>query len=141
MNCSAAAAGAFPLNGRALTIRGGDLRSYMTASIYAPKEGIMISLLLVVVSSSMVLWQDVDLAGTWAGDVPMPGLRELDHLTLILERNGDSYSARLSDRAGIVQDAPLKDVTCKNGHLRFKVFLCPTFRFRLLIFAKCKISS
>jgi hypothetical protein len=80
----------------------------------------VLALLFMVLNLALPFGREADIAGTWTGDAGMPGLTDPDHLTLVLESNGDSYSGKLPDRAGIVLDVPLKDVTFKNGNLRFK---------------------
>ena len=82
---------------------------------------LVLPLLLSSLSSGALPGQSPDLSGAWIGDAVLPGSTETDHITLVLEKAGDSYSGRFSDSRELARDAALRDVTYNNGNLRFKV--------------------
>ena len=58
-----------------------------------------------------------DLTGTWSGETILS--RGPDMFTLVLAKQGGSYSGKISDAAGLVKEAPLMDVKYANGGLTF----------------------
>jgi len=69
--------------------------------------------------------QDQDLSGTWVGSTAVPGMEERDNLTLVLKKDGSSYSGTLSDSMGMLTEAVLEKVKVDMGAISFE-FLAQT---------------
>lgn len=84
------------------------------------KEGILPVLLGVslVFLAAEAPAQDVELAGIWKGYTEVPD-QGTDELTLVIQKEGDAYSATISDSLGMVPETECEDLTFEEGKLTF----------------------
>jgi hypothetical protein len=80
----------------------------------------VIAALLFALLPGAILAQNVDLSGTWVGDTVTPTSPDKDQLTLVLKKDGTSYTGTISDAMGMVNQAALESVKIANGTLSFQ---------------------
>jgi hypothetical protein len=78
--------------------------------------GLFLSSLFTAVSFG----QAVDLTGTWRGATEIPD-QGTDEMTLVIKKEGGSYSATLTDGFGMLMDTECKDIEFQDGTLTFNV--------------------
>ncbi|MEW5900079.1 MAG: hypothetical protein AB1715_01305 [Acidobacteriota bacterium] len=61
----------------------------------------------------------IDLSGTWEGTAQVPNVADLDKITMVLEKSGETYTGRISDSVGYATDAKLENVEFKENKLSF----------------------
>jgi hypothetical protein len=83
------------------------------------------ALLFVVFAAATLLAQQFpDISGTWVGDTDFPNTPEVDHVTLVLKKAGDSYS-------GMITVATAKEVALENVKIEDEDTF--SFAFRMLV--------
>ena len=70
--------------------------------------------------AGMLLGQNTDLSGTWVGETMVPNSTDKDGLSLVLKKDGASYSGTMTDSMGMVNGVSLESVKFENGTLSFK---------------------
>jgi hypothetical protein len=63
--------------------------------------------------------KQADISGTWEGTAEVPDAVDLDKLTMVLEKDGDSYSGTLTDTVGYANKTNLENVDFAEGKLSF----------------------
>ncbi len=61
--------------------------------------------------------QETDLSGTWEGTTYVPDAGD-DQITLVLRKDGETYSGTLSDSMGLAVESKLENVQFKEGILK-----------------------
>lgn len=87
---------------------------------------ILVLALLFVVFAAVTLLarQFPDISGTWVGDTDFPNTPEIDRVTLVLKKAGDSYS-------GSITVATAKEVALENVKIEDEDTF--SFAFRMLV--------
>jgi hypothetical protein len=73
---------------------------------------------------ALLAQQFPDISGTWVGDTDFPNTQEIDHVTLVLKKAGDSYS-------GTITVATAKEVALENVKIEDEDTF--SFAFRMLV--------
>ena len=84
--------------------------------------------------------QTVDLSGTWFGSTAVPNAEEKDQITLVLKKEGNSYTGTVTDSMGMLNQTPLKEVKLEKGALSF-YFMVFTGESELRVDSTLKISD
>lgn len=100
----------------------------------------VIAALLFALLPGAILAQNVDLSGTWVGDTVTPASPDKDQLTLVLKKDGTSYTGTMSDTIGMVNQAALESVKIENGTLSFQ-FVAHTGDQEIRVTTTLKISG
>lgn len=100
----------------------------------------VIAALLFALLPGAILAQNVDLSGTWVGDTVTPASPDKDQLTLVLKKDGTSYTGTMSDTMGMVNQAALESVKIENGTLSFQ-FVAHTGDQEIRVTTTLKISG
>ncbi len=61
--------------------------------------------------------QETDLTGTWEGTTYVPDAGD-DTVTMILRKEGDTYTGTVSDSMGMAVESKLENVQFKDGELK-----------------------
>jgi hypothetical protein len=77
-------------------------------------------------AAGIVFGQNTDLSGTWVGETVVPNSADKDGLSLVLKKDGASYSGTMTDTMGMVNGAILENVKMENGTLSFQFNAGPT---------------
>lgn len=64
-----------------------------------------------------LLSQSQNLSGTWVGETVVPNAVDRDQVTLVLQKDGASYSGTVTDSMGLAKDSPLENVKFENDTL------------------------
>ena len=89
-------------------------------------SGIAVFLVLsLVLAEGPAPAQTVDLSGTWIGDTWVPNSEEKDNLTLVLKKDGTSYSGTITDSMGMLVAAVLEKVKLEKDTLTFEFVARP----------------
>jgi hypothetical protein len=106
------------------------------------KRAMILTLPAVLMSlmAGLLLAQNTDLSGTWVGDTVVPNSPDKDGITLVLKKDGDSYSGTLSDSMGMVNAVTLENVKFEKETLTFEFFAL-TGDTSIRIYTKLKISE
>ncbi|MBZ5495242.1 MAG: hypothetical protein LAP85_02475 [Acidobacteriia bacterium] len=85
------------------------------------KVGIsVLAALFLFLMTGMLLAQNADLSGTWVGDTLIPNSTDKDFLTVVLKKDGVSYSGTITDSMGMANGAALEKIKFENGTLSFQ---------------------
>jgi len=68
-------------------------------------------------SAGPVFSQTLDLSGTWVGETVIPDAADRDQVTLVLTKDGESYSGNVTDSMGLAKESPLEKVEFKDNTL------------------------
>ena len=71
----------------------------------------------IVFSASPAFSQSLDLSGIWVGETVIPDVVEKDKVTLVLTKEGESYSGSVTDSMGLAKESPLEKVEFKEDTL------------------------
>lgn len=74
---------------------------------------------LMILPLTAGIGDNVDISGTWVGSTVVPNATEEDRLTLVLNKDGDSYTGTITDSMGLAQDAVLQEVDFSDNTLTF----------------------
>ncbi len=84
----------------------------------------MKSLILIIVLAiaafflaGLVFAQPADLSGTWVGETVIPNVPDKDQITLVLNKEGATYSGTVTDSMEMAVESPLENVEFKDGTL------------------------
>ena len=80
----------------------------------------MVLLGMFLISVTGLPGQDQDLSGTWIGSTAIPNMEERDNLTLVLKKDGASYSGTITDSMGMLNAAVLEKVKLEKDTLSFE---------------------
>jgi hypothetical protein len=61
--------------------------------------------------------QSLDLSGTWVGETVIPDVPDKDQVTLVLAKEGESYSGSVMDSMELAKESPLENVKFENNTL------------------------
>jgi hypothetical protein len=70
-----------------------------------------------MISGSPAFSQSLDLSGTWVGETAIPDVPDKDQVTLVLTKEGESYSGNVTDSMGMAKESPLEKVESKDNTL------------------------
>jgi hypothetical protein len=70
-----------------------------------------------MISGSPAFSQSLDLSGTWVGETAIPDVPDKDQVTLVLTKEGESYSGNVTDSMGMAKESPLEKVEFKDNTL------------------------
>ena len=68
----------------------------------------------------MLPGQDQDLSGTWIGSTDIPNREDRDNLTLVLKKDGASYTGNITDSMGMLNATVLEKVKLEKDTLSFE---------------------
>jgi len=71
-------------------------------------------------AAGVLFGQNTDLSGTWVGETAVPNSSDKDGLSLVLKKDGASYSGTMTDTLGMVSGVSLENVKIENGTLSFQ---------------------
>ncbi|MFC1725467.1 hypothetical protein ACFL4T_07550 [candidate division KSB1 bacterium] len=60
-----------------------------------------------------------ELAGTWKGTAAISIESDMDIITMIITKDGDKYSGKITDSIGYLNNTPLKDIVFTDNTLTF----------------------
>jgi hypothetical protein len=63
--------------------------------------------------------QEIDLSGTWKGTTYIADRQMNDAMTLVLQKDDDSYTGTVTDEAGMANEAEISNVSFSEGVLEF----------------------
>jgi hypothetical protein len=95
---------------------------------------------LMTLMAGLLLGQNTDLSGTWVGDTVVPNSSDKDGVTLVLKKDGASYSGTFSDSMGMANEVALQNIKFEKDTLTFE-FVIATTDFSLRISTTLKISG
>lgn len=81
------------------------------------KGALSILLAALAFLASPAFSQSLDLSGTWVGETVIPDVVEKDQVTLVLVKDGESYSGSVTDSMGLAKESPLEKVKFENDTL------------------------
>ena len=96
--------------------------------------------IFLVVAIGMLPGQDQDLSGTWIGSTAIPNREERDNLTLVLKKDGASYTGNITDTMGMLNAAVLEKVKLEKDTLSFE-FLVVTEGGDIRVRSTLKVSK
>jgi len=82
------------------------------------KKLIFLSLLMVGLAFTLgpLFGQETDLTGTWEGSTYVPDSGD-DHITLVLKKEGETYSGTVTDSMGLANESALENAQYVEGTL------------------------
>ena len=60
-----------------------------------------------------------ELAGTWKGTAMISVESDLDQITMIITKDGEKYTGKITDSIGYLKNTPLKNIIFKDNTLSF----------------------
>jgi hypothetical protein len=75
---------------------------------------------LLALMAGLLLGQNTDLSGTWVGDTVVPNSPDKDGVTLVLKKDGASYSGTFSDSMGMANEVALQNIKFDKDTLTFE---------------------
>ena len=88
----------------------------------------------------MLPGQDQDLSGTWIGSTNVPNREDRDSLTLVLKKDGASYTGNITDSMGMLNATVLEKVKLEKDTLSFE-FLAVTESGEIRVRSTLKVSK
>ena len=76
--------------------------------------------MLVMLAMPVLPGQDQDLSGTWVGSTEIPNREERDNLTLVLKKEGATYTGTITDTMGMLNAAVLEKVKLDKDTISFE---------------------
>lgn len=76
-----------------------------------------LTLAFIMGSTGILIAFSEDLSGTWSGNTMINGMEET--LTLVLKKNGDTYTGKVTDSAGFSNETEIESVKIENNQLTF----------------------
>jgi hypothetical protein len=76
--------------------------------------------MFLVVAIGMLPGQDQDLSGTWIGSTAIPNREDRDNLTLVLKKDGSSYTGNITDSMGMLNATVLEKVKLEKDTISFE---------------------
>ena len=70
-----------------------------------------------IFSAGPLFSQSLDLSGMWVGETVIPDVADKDQVTLVLTKEGESYSGNVTDSMGLANESPLEKVEFKDNTL------------------------
>jgi hypothetical protein len=86
------------------------------------KTGTSLLLMILLCAAASTFPQTKDLSGTWTGETIVPP--DKDIVTLVLKKEGDSYSGTINDSLGMLIALPLQNVKFDGATMTFE-FVVP----------------
>ncbi len=78
-----------------------------------------LAVFVLVAASGLMFGQSVDLSGTWVGETEVPDEIEPDEMTLVITKENEEYSAKISDSMGMLNNTECEDIEFKENELTF----------------------
>jgi hypothetical protein len=78
---------------------------------------IIVLAIAAVFIAGLVFAQQADLSGTWTGETVIPNVPDKDQITLVLKKEGATYSGTVTDSMGMAVESPLENTEFKDGSL------------------------
>jgi hypothetical protein len=78
---------------------------------------IIVLALAAVFMAGLLFAQQADFSGTWTGETVIPNVLDKDQVTLVLKKEGGTYSGTVTDSMGMAVESPLENVEFKEGTL------------------------
>ena len=76
-----------------------------------------LALIFIIGSTGILSAHFEDMSGTWAGTTVINGMDET--LTLVLKKNGDTYTGNVTDSAGFSNETEIESVEIDENQLSF----------------------
>jgi hypothetical protein len=95
---------------------------------------------LMALTAGLLLAQNTDLSGTWVGDTVVPNAPDKDGISLVLKKDGASYSGTFSDSMGMANAVPLENIKLEKDTLTFE-FVVNVGDTSIRIYTTLKISG
>jgi len=102
--------------------------------------GMLLLMIFLIAAIGSLPGQDQDLSGTWLGSTVIPNMEEKDNLTLVLKKDGSSYTGTITDSMGMLNAAVLEKVKLEKDTLSFE-FLAVTESVEIRIKSTLKASK
>jgi hypothetical protein len=96
--------------------------------------------MLVMLAIPVLPGQDRDLSGTWVGSTEVPNREEKDNLTLVLKKEGATYTGTITDTMGMLNAAVLEKVKFEKDTISFE-FLALVGNEQIRIKSTLKVSE
>jgi hypothetical protein len=78
---------------------------------------IIVLALAAVFMAGLLFAQQADLSGTWVGETVIPNVLDKDQVTLVLKKEGGTYSGTVTDSMRMAVESPLENTELKDGTL------------------------
>lgn len=78
-----------------------------------------LAVFVLAAASGLMFGQSVDLSGTWVGETEVPDEIEPDEMTLVITKENEEYSAKISDSMGMLNNTECEDIEFKENELTF----------------------
>ena len=78
-----------------------------------------LTVFVLAAATGLIFGQSVDLSGTWVGETEIPDEIEPDVMTLVITKEDEGYSAKISDSMGLLVNAECEDFEFKENELTF----------------------
>ena len=78
-----------------------------------------LTVFVLAAATGLIFGQSVDLSGTWVGETEIPDEIEPDVMTLVITKEDEGYSAKISDSMGMLVNAECEDFEFKENELTF----------------------
>jgi hypothetical protein len=82
--------------------------------------GMLLLIIVLIAAIGSLLGQDQDLSGTWIGSTAIPNREDRDNLTLVLKKDGASYTGNITDSMGMLNATVLEKVKLEKDTLSFE---------------------
>ncbi|MGD0307880.1 MAG: hypothetical protein ABSC02_01215 [Acidobacteriota bacterium] len=78
--------------------------------------------IIATLAAGVLFGQNTDLSGTWVGETSVPNSTDKDGISLVLKKDGASYSGTMTDSMGMASGVSLENVKFENGTLSFQFY-------------------
>jgi hypothetical protein len=102
--------------------------------------GMLLLMIVLIAAIGSLLGQNQDLSGTWIGSTVIPNMEEKDNLTLVLKKDGASYTGTITDSMGMLNAAVLEKVKLEKDTLSFE-FLVLTSTEQIRVRSTLKVTG
>ena len=102
--------------------------------------GTLLLMIFLIAAIGSLPGQDQDLSGTWIGSTVIPNMEEKDNLTLVLKKDGASYTGTITDSMGMLNAAVLEKVKLEKDTLSFE-FLVLTSTEQIRVRSTLKVTG
>ncbi len=102
--------------------------------------GMLLLMMVLIAAIGSLLGQDQDLSGTWIGSTAIPNREDRDNLTLVLKKDGASYTGNITDSMGMLNATVLEKVKLEKDTLSFE-FLVTTESGQIRVRSTLKVGG
>jgi hypothetical protein len=102
--------------------------------------GMLLLMIVLIAAIGSLLGQNQDLSGTWIGSTAIPNREDRDNLTLVLKKDGASYTGNITDSMGMLNATVLEKVKLEKDTLSFE-FLVTTESGQIRVRSTLKVGG